>query len=136
MLFYIIEYKNSDFIFSILSGIIIGFAYLTKEPSIFVIIALIIDTVVEKKWKKLIGLILGCGSIITLEHIYYFIVVNDLLFRSHAMEFHHRAMHYQGLADVNLFDRLIKTYPKMMIIPNLKFRVALNLLYTNFNVIN
>ncbi len=32
-----------------------------------------------------------------------------------------RAMHDQGLADVNLFDRLFKTYPKMMIKPNLFF---------------
>lgn len=118
--FYVMEYKNFDFNFSILCGAFIGIAYLTKEPSIFVIVALLIDTLLNKKWKKLIGLALGCGSIIAIEHIYYLYVANDLLYRPHAMAVHHKAQ-MAVAANQNLYYRLVVSYPRMMIVPNLNF---------------
>lgn len=75
--FYISEYDGFNFLLSVLSGIFISIAYLTKEPTILIIIALIADTILKKSgidyWECYSGvdqlLFLNLSTIIWLQVI-------------------------------------------------------------------
>lgn len=124
ILFYLYKGERHHLILSFVTGICIGIAYLTKEPAIFVAPALMIDSVIKRQWRVIIGMVIGITLVITVEHIYYLTVTGDLLLRPHVMA---QAMvrYYLspgGLDEIkDLFYRLIKQYPRMMVLPNMDF---------------
>ena len=75
---------------SVLTGVVLGVAYLTKEPAAFVALALLVDSVLGHRWRQTAGLGLGIGAIVALEHAYYVGTTGDLLFRFHALSAHNR----------------------------------------------
>ena len=106
-----------------LAGVLIGIAYLTKEPALFIAPALLIDAALRRRWRNAIGIALGISAIILLEHAYYVAITGDLLFRPHAMAAHNQRM-ILPTGEVNygsLSFRLFKAYPRMMLLPNVDF---------------
>ncbi len=71
-----------------LTGIVLGMAYLTKEPALFVAPALVIDAALRRRWRLALGVTVGLAVVIALEHGYYFAATGDLLFRPHALAYH------------------------------------------------
>ena len=76
---------------SLVSGVLIGVAYLTKEPSLFVAPALMIDCLARRQWRVLFGIAAGVLLVVGLEHTYYLAVTGDLMFRPHAMAEHNNS---------------------------------------------
>jgi 4-amino-4-deoxy-L-arabinose transferase-like glycosyltransferase len=73
---------------SVLTGVVLGVAYLTKEPAAFVALALLVDGGLARRWRQTVGIALGIGAIVALEHAYYVGATGDLLFRYHALAAH------------------------------------------------
>ena len=108
-----------------LAGALIGVAYLTKEPALFITPALLIDAALRRRWRQAFGIALGIGAVIALEHAYYLAMTGDLLFRLHAMAMHNRSMTGLG-GEIDFGDlgyRLFKAYPRMMLVPSKDFGI-------------
>ncbi len=103
-------------------GLLIGIAYLTKEPSLFVAPALMIDALVRRQWRVLLGIAAGVLFVVGLEHTYYLIATSDLMFRPHAMA-QHNSSSYMFNVNQHLRWRLFEAYPKIMLIPATAFGV-------------
>ena len=112
-----------------LAGVLIGVAYLTKEPALFVAPALFIDAALHRRWRHALGIALGVVSIIALEHAYYLSMTGDLLFRPHSMVIHNqyvtgnRAEIPTGPDYKWLVRRLFIDYPRMMLVPGADFGI-------------
>lgn len=102
------------------SGVCIGAAYLTKEPTLFVAPALMIDALARREWRLLSGIAAGLLLIVGLEHTYYLAVTGDLMFRPHAMV-EHNLSSYMFKVNQHLGWRLFRVYPKMMLLPTTSF---------------
>ena len=100
----------------LISGLCIGVAYLTKEPTLFIAPVLVVDALTTRKWRTLFGLASGLLIIAGVEHVYYAAVTGDLMFRPHAMIHHNESL---AAVDANqhLWSRLFTAYPEMMIVP-------------------
>ena len=103
-------------------GLLIGIAYLTKEPSLFVAPALMIDALVRRQWRVFFGIAAGVLLIVGLEHTYYLIATGDLMFRPHAMA-QHNSSSYMFNVNQHLRWRLFEAYPKIMLTPATAFGV-------------
>jgi 4-amino-4-deoxy-L-arabinose transferase-like glycosyltransferase len=101
-------------------GLLIGVAYLTKEPSLFVAPALMIDALVRRQWRVVFGIAAGVLLIAGLEHTYYLTVTGDLMFRPHAMA-QHNSSSYMLNVNQHLRWRLFEAYPKVMLLPGKAF---------------
>jgi len=77
---------------SALTGVILGVAYLTKELAVFVALALLVDSALGRRWRQAVGVMLGIGVIVALEHAYYVGTTGDVLFRLHALSAHNEVM--------------------------------------------
>lgn len=119
LLIYVRTEERAPMAFGALAGAFIGIAYLTKEPALFVAAALFIDAARQGRWRNVLGIALGIGVVIAVEHAYYLSLTGDLLFRVHAMAKHNLYVtDGRGEVDIaNLGYRLIKEYPRMMLIP-------------------
>ena len=104
----------------LVSGLLIGVAYLTKEPSLFVAPALMIDALARRQWRMLFGIAAGLLLIVGLEHAYYLTVTGDLMFRPHAMA-QHNGSSYMFDVNQHLRWRLFEAYPKIMLVPAYAF---------------
>lgn len=106
----------------VLAGLCLGFAYLCKEPALFVALALFLDAAVRRQWQQAFGVAAGVATIIAVEHAYYLLAAGDPLFRSHAMVMHNMGMLTNPNEIINdLAYRLLKAYPHMMLVPNKHF---------------
>ena len=74
----------------VLTGVVLGIAYPTKEPAAFVALALLVDSALRRRWRQTAAVALGIGAIVGLEHAYYVGTTGDLLFRFHALSAHNR----------------------------------------------
>lgn len=106
----------------VVCGVLIGTAYLTKEPSLFVAPALMSDSLARRQWRVLFGIAAGVLLVVGLEHAYYLTVTGDLLFRPHAMA-EHNSSSYMLNVNQHLRWRLFKAYPKIMLVPGTAFGV-------------
>jgi hypothetical protein len=116
----------------VLTGLCIGVAYLTKEPTLFIAPALMIDALAMRRWRLFFGLSAGVLSVVSTEHAYYLLVTGDLAFRSHAMVLHNQTVEVLK-ANQHVFWRLFKVYPRIMIRPSLS--TGLHSLFALFLVI-
>jgi|ERR1700730_1755432 len=107
-------------VFAMASGIFLAFAYLAKEWTVFVVPAVLIDAVAERRWRVCFGVAAGATAIVAVEHIYYLASTGDLLFRAHALA--HATKDPSAIEENrNLFRRLFTHYPKMMLMPGRNF---------------
>ncbi len=104
----------------LVAGVCIGLAYLSKEPSLFVGPALMIDALVRRRWSIFSGIAAGMLLVLGAEHIYYVAAAGDFLFRPHAMA-EHNGSHYMASVNQHLWWRLFVVYPKLMLLPNRSF---------------
>ena len=102
------------------TGVCVGMAYLTKESALFVAPALLIDAGARRQWYIFLGIALGLLMIVAVEHSYYVALTADLLFRPHAMIQHNHSPMVLA-SNRHLWWRLLKAYPRMMILPNTDF---------------
>jgi hypothetical protein len=107
-------------VFAITSGVFLGLAYLTKEWTLFVVPAILIDAIAERRWRVCFGVVAGAIAIAVIEHGYYFASTGDLLLRSHALAQATRDPHAIEESK-NLVHRLFTHYPRMMLVPDRNF---------------
>ncbi len=122
MLAYLYAESKGSLLLGLATGICLGAAYLTKEPALLVALALMIYVGMRRQWRVILGMALGLGMIVGLEHFYYLMRTGDLLFRLHAMAEHNRST-LALEANQNLFYRLVIAYPRRMLLPNMDFGV-------------
>ena len=129
VLIYVRTDENASVAMGALAGVLIGIAYLTKEPALFVAPALFIDAALRHRWRQAFGIAAGVVSVIALEHAYYLAMTGDLLFRPHSMVIHNQYVAGSGreispdLFKPGLLRRLFIEYPRMMLIPGLDFGI-------------
>jgi len=122
LLLYLESDSRRPLLLALSAGLILGLAYLTKESAAFVGLAVFLDAVLRRKWSAACCMAGGALAIVAIEHAYYLAATGDLLFRMHAMKIHEQSAMVLG-ANQNLSYRLIKSYPRMMLIPSRDFGV-------------
>jgi hypothetical protein len=100
--------------------LVLGGSYVTKESAAFVAVAVFLDAVLRRKWPVALGLAAGVFVIVAAEHTYYLVATGDLLYRFHAMKIH-EATPMVLVVNQNLKYRLLKSYPRLMLLPNMGF---------------
>lgn len=90
VLLYVRTNERTPMARGVLTGVVLGIAYLTKEPAAFVALALLADSALRRRWRQAAAVALGIGAIVGLEHAYYVGTTGDLLFRFHALSAHNR----------------------------------------------
>ena len=127
MLAYVWKRDKPTMALGALAGALVGVAYLTKEPTLFIAPALLLDAALRRQWRLVAAVALGLGTVIAAEHVYYLTMSGDLLFRPHAMSLHNNYVTGgRGQLDdtrVGLDFRLFHEYPRMMLLPNIEFGV-------------
>lgn len=106
--------------FAVVAGLTLGISYVTKESAAFVVIAVVLDALLRKKWTVALGVSAGALAIVAAEHTYYLAATGDLLYRFHAMKMHEQSAMVLAV-NQNLSYRLLKSYPRLMLLPNLSF---------------
>jgi 4-amino-4-deoxy-L-arabinose transferase-like glycosyltransferase len=99
------------------SGALLGLAYLVKEPAVFVALAFILFALLRRQWRLAATLAAGCAVVFASELVWYWMEARDLLFRPHAMAVHEQSAMAVD-ANQNLAYRLLKFYPRLMLLPN------------------
>ena len=122
LLFVIADKRNSGSL-GICAGISLGFAYLTKEPAVFVLAAFIAYALWSRRWRLVCAVAIGFALVLAVETICYWLKSGDLFFRLHALAAHNSDVNDKGLREANdhLVYRLWQTYPRMMLMPNIDF---------------
>jgi len=117
---YIAAGARQSALLSFTSGILLGLAYLIKEPAVFVVGAFVIFAAARRCWR--IGCAVAAGAVMVLacELTWYWTETGDLLFRGHAMELHDKQPEVI-FANENLVYRLLKAYPRLIIVPNVDY---------------
>ena len=106
--------------FALVAGLTLGISYVTKESAAFVVIAVVLDALLRKKWTVALGVSAGALAIVAAEYTYYLAITGDLLYRFHAMKMHEQSAMVLAV-NQNLSYRLLKSYPRLMLLPNLSF---------------
>ncbi|HEX3445662.1 MAG TPA: glycosyltransferase family 39 protein [Chthoniobacterales bacterium] len=106
--------------FALVAGLTLGISYVTKESAAFVVIAVVLDALLRKKWTVALGVSAGALAIVAAEYTYYLVATGDLLYRFHAMKMHEQSAMVLAV-NQNLGYRLLKSYPRLMLLPNLSF---------------
>jgi 4-amino-4-deoxy-L-arabinose transferase-like glycosyltransferase len=104
------------------AGVALGWAYLTKETSVFVGAAFVLFAVWRRDWKLAGSLCLGAALVVAAELAWYWSQSGDLLFRPHALGEHNQTPEAVD-ANRELWYRLWKAYPRAMLVPNAEFGV-------------
>lgn len=105
------------------AGLLMGAAYLAKEPALFIGGAFLLHALWERRWRGALLFAAGVGAIGLLEHAYYYAVWGDVLFRSHSTQLYTlpSSGEYFAPARRPFMYRLLRKYPEMMLLPHLKF---------------
>lgn len=112
------------FLRGLMAGVLVGIAYLTKEPALFIAPPLFLDAVFNKRWKHAAGLTAGVVLVLIAEVSYYYVSTGDLAFRQHAMAAHNANMLANPLEVIDDIPyRLLKAYPRMMLVPSVHFGI-------------
>jgi 4-amino-4-deoxy-L-arabinose transferase-like glycosyltransferase len=104
------------------AGVFFGLAYTGKEPAIFVGAAFVLYNLLRRRWKAAAWTVAGISTVIAVELSYFAAVTSDALFRFHALTVHYVDPAVTA-ANADLPYRLLKVYPRMMLIPNVHFGV-------------
>ena len=104
------------------AGLFFGLAYMGKEPAIFVGGAFVLYNLVRRRWAAAAWTVAGISTVIAAEISYFAAATSDGLFRLHSLKVHYLDPAVTA-ANSDLPYRLLKVYPKMMLIPNVHFGV-------------
>ena len=104
----------------IVSGILMGLAYLIKEPGAFVVTAFVIFAFAQRRWSLGLTVAGGAALVLAAELTWFWVVTQDLLFRTHAMVVNNRQPEVIS-ANEHLIYRLFQSYPRLMLLPNVDF---------------
>jgi Dolichyl-phosphate-mannose-protein mannosyltransferase len=109
-------------VLAVASGVFLALAYLTKEWSLFIVPAVLIDAAVRRRWRVCSFIAAGAIAVLGIEHLYYWVSTGDVLFRLHALS--------KVVTDPYALDesrylayRLFKHYPRMMLVPSRDFGI-------------
>ncbi|HEY0872628.1 MAG TPA: glycosyltransferase family 39 protein [Vicinamibacterales bacterium] len=104
------------------AGMLMGAAYLAKEPAVFVGGAFLLHALWERRWRGAALFAAGMIIVPVLEHAYYYFVLGDLMFRPNSTRVF-SLDEPQNIANLhrNLTYRLFIKYPSMMLVPNAMF---------------
>jgi 4-amino-4-deoxy-L-arabinose transferase-like glycosyltransferase len=102
------------------AGVVFGLSYLTKEPGIFVAVALGAFALLRRQWRLVLSLAAGVALVLAAELAWYWMEGGDLLFRLHATAAQQRSRGVVA-ANAHLPMRLGIAYPRMMLVPNVDF---------------
>lgn len=122
LLLYLETEEKRSLLFAILAGLTLGVAYLTKESAAFVVLALLIDALLRRRWRTAFGISVGAIAVVGVEFGYYMMATGDLLYRLHAMKMHEESPMVL-VANQNLSYRLLKSYPRLMLLPSVSLGV-------------
>jgi hypothetical protein len=107
------------------AGVLMGVAYLAKEPALFVGGAFLLHALWERQWRGAMLLAAGLASVLLAEHAYYYFVRGDLLFRPHSTQLYRvdtGGAFFSAVAEgARLPYRLLWKYPEAMLVPDLRF---------------
>ena len=67
MLLYVRTDDRTPMARTVLTGVVLGVAYLTKEPAAFVALALLVDSALARRWRQTVGIALGIGAMVALN---------------------------------------------------------------------
>ncbi len=104
------------------AGLLFGMGVLAKESAAFLGLAFGCAALAARRWQVACGLALGVAVVAAAELIYHATVSGDPLLRVHSMGLH-EASPMAVAANEDLGYRLLKAYPRMMLVPSLKFGV-------------
>ena len=104
------------------AGVFLGLAYMGKEPAIFVGGAFVLYNLLRRRWTAAAWTAAGISTVIAAEIAYFAAATSDGLFRFHSLKVHYLDPAVTA-ANADLPYRLLKVYPKMMLIPNVHFGV-------------
>jgi 4-amino-4-deoxy-L-arabinose transferase-like glycosyltransferase len=119
LLFLRAETQNSRLL-GLAAGVLLGLAYLTKEPGGFVAVAFFAFALLRRQWRLAFALAAGVAFVMAGELAWYWSQSGDPLFRLHAMAVQKRSA-MAVAANEGLSYRLWKAYPRMMLLPNVHF---------------
>lgn len=107
----------------IVVGVLMGVAYLAKEPALFVGGAFFLHAAWERRWRGAALFACGMATILALEHAYYVFGQGDLLFRLHSTRLYNLEAPDNQITslDPELFYDLFVKYPSLMLVPNATF---------------
>lgn len=144
LLFLRAETQNSRLL-GLAAGVLLGLAYLTKEPGGFVAVAFFAFALLRRQWRLAFALAAGVAFVMAGELAWYWSQSGDPLFRLHAtavgvstkastlllqsgdplFRLHAMAVPKRSAmavaANAGLSYRLWKAYPRMMLLPNVHF---------------
>ncbi|MDP2898364.1 MAG: glycosyltransferase family 39 protein [bacterium] len=122
VLLFVLAERNTSIILGLTAGSVLGISYLTKEPGVFVAVALFMFALLKRNWRLALTVAFGIAFVVVAELIWYWSQSGDLLFRLHAMAVHNRS-EMAIEANGNLSYRLLKAYPRMMLVPSTDFGI-------------
>jgi 4-amino-4-deoxy-L-arabinose transferase-like glycosyltransferase len=117
---YLVAEARQSVTLGIVSGILLGLAYLIKEPGAFVVTAFVIFAFAQRRWSLGLAVAGGAALVLAAELTWYWVVTQDLLFRTDAMVIHNRQPEVI-VANEHLIYRLFQAYPRLMLLPNMDF---------------
>lgn len=107
----------------VIAGLLMGIAYLAKEPALFVGGAFLLHALWARQWRGAVLFALGVATIGAIEHAYYVLERGDILFRPRSTELYSATRHSGGFFPRmrDLPHRLFVKYPEAMLVPDLRF---------------
>lgn len=110
-------------VFWLLAGLLMGSAYLAKEPALFIAGAFLLHALWERRWGGAAAFSAGVALIGAAELTYYTLAWGDVFFRTRSTQLYtlpQTGEYFDTLKKVSLY-RIFRKYPHMMLIPHAKF---------------
>src|SRR5438067_9025749 len=111
---------SGEVLVGVFAGVSLGVAYLTRELSLFIVFAIVIDAAWQRRWRLLFAVAAGSFTIGLGEHLYYWLSAGDFWFRLHAMGEHNQRATAYLFRDLPGW-RFFRALAHMMLIPSLNF---------------
>jgi hypothetical protein len=106
----------------VISGLLIGLAYLAKEPALFIGGAMLLHMVWERRAQAALLFAAGVFTVGAVEHAYYYAAHGSIFFRSQSTQLWNlkEPSNIANLAR-DLDYLILRKYPRLMIVPDLRF---------------
>lgn len=110
-------------VFWLLAGLLMGSAYLAKEPALFIAGGFLLHALWERRWAGAAAFSAGVGLIGAAELTYYGMIWGDVFFRSRSTQLYTlpaTGEYFNTVKEMSLY-RIFRKYPHMMLVPHTKF---------------
>jgi 4-amino-4-deoxy-L-arabinose transferase-like glycosyltransferase len=110
--------KRREVTAGLAAGLLLGIGYLTREIVVFILLAVLAETALQRRWRLLTALAVGSFAVAFSEHLYYWLASGDVLLRLHGMASHNA--HQKAFEAIrHPIYRLTRTMPEIMLIPSI-----------------